>query len=368
MAKKISDGFWNGLFGGVLGGALIILLVWWFGWSGTSVGTFVSRQETVTLNEDSAIINTVSKITPSVVSILSSRNVISFFGEFEQQGAGTGFIISKNGLIATNKHVVESEDAEYTVITSDGERHDAKVVAVDKFNDLALIKIPGNNLPVADLGNSDEIQVGQRVVAIGNALGEYQNTVTAGVISAVGRTIIAGSLDGTSEKLNDLIQTDAAINPGNSGGPLVNLVGQIIGINTAIDVQGSQIGFAIPINAAKSAIDSYLSVGRIVRPMLGIRYLDITKDLVAIRDLSVTKGALIVGGENGQLAVTPNGPADRAGIKEGDIIIAIDNEEIDESKGIISILRKYKPGDAVKINLLRGSRKLTVSAKLGELK
>jgi len=371
MEKQKFDSFWYGMFGGVVGGALIVSLIAWGGIYRTPNSLSadgVNRTTTVTLQEDSAIIKAVEKVSPSVVSIVSTRNVRSLFGNFEQTGAGTGFVIQANGLIATNKHVV-SEQAKYTVLTADGKSYDAEVAAVDSLNDLALIKINALNLPVVDLGDSDALKVGQRVIAIGNALGEYQNTVTTGVVSAMGRSITAGGSDGASEKLEGLIQTDAAINPGNSGGPLVNLAGQVVGINTAIDLQGSQIGFAIPINSAKSAIASYLASGKISRPMLGIRYINITKEVAALNNLSVNAGALVVAGDTpDQPAVTPGGPAAKAGIKEGDIIVSIDNQKIDKDHSIISILRKYKPGDSVSIKLLRNGKEAQVTVKLGELK
>jgi len=231
------------------------------------------------------------------------------------------------------------------------------------------VKINASNLKVIELGDSDRLKVGQQVIAIGNALGEYQNTVTKGIISAIGRTITAGGGDGTSEKLEGMIQTDATINPGNSGGPLVNLAGQVIGINTAIDLQGTQIGFAIPINSVKSALDSYATSGKISRPMLGIRYVNITKELAALNKLAVTQGALVTKGSNaGESAVTPGGPADKAGIKENDILVSIDGKEIDENNSIISLLRAYKPGDTITIKILRAGAEKQVQVKLGELK
>jgi len=369
MDKKHLDYFWYSLFGGIVGGALLVTLLFWSGWYKGSVALQpINKSETITLQEDSAVIDAVAKVSPSVVSIVSTRNVQSFFGSFEQKGAGTGFIIKANGLIATNKHVV-SDQANYKVLTSDGKSYDAEVVVKDPLNDLALVKINANNLKVADLGDSDALKVGQRVIAIGNALGEYQNTVTAGVVSAIGRTITAGGNDGTSETLEGLIQTDATINPGNSGGPLINLVGQVIGINTAIDLQGNQIGFTIPINSVKSAIDSYLATGKISRPMLGIRYVNITKEIAALNQIDVSQGALVTRGDSAnQPAVTPGGPADKAGIKENDILLSIDNININEDNSIISILRKYKPGNTVTIKLLRAGKEMQVSVKLGELK
>lgn len=357
-----------GLVGGVVGGLTVGWVIGVLGSGG--ITNVINTQQNITLQEDSAVIEAVARVAPSVVSIVSNRDVMTVFGGiFEEKGSGTGFIIRDNGLIATNRHVVADDKASYTVITSDGITYDAEVIAKDPFNDLAIIKIKTKDLPVADLGDSDALRVGQRVMAIGNALGEYQNTVTVGVVSAIGRVIVASSDSGYSERLEGMIQTDAAINLGNSGGPLVNMAGQVIGINTAIALQGSQIGFAISINSVKSAIESVLATGTIRRPMLGIRYIHITKEFAALNNLSVDRGALIVRGDRfGELAVTRGGPADQAGIEENDIIVSINDQEIGNNNSIITILCRYQPGDVVKIKLLRAGRQLEVSVKLGELK
>ena len=355
-----------GFVGGFVGGLIAIWLVSF--WLGNDITNNINTHQNVTLEENSAIINAVAKVAPSVVNIISNKNVQSIFGGiFEQIGGGTGFVVRDNGFIATNRHVVSDEKAEYTVITSDGSSYEARVVALDPFNDLAIIKIDANNLTVADLGDSDVLQVGQKVVAIGNALGEYQNTVTSGIISAVNRVIIAN--DGVKpEKLDGIIQTDAGINPGNSGGPLVNMIGQVIGINTAIDLQGREIGFAIPINSVKSAIESVLTTGSIKRPMLGIRYIHINKELATLNNMDIENGALVVRGNNSnELAVTPGGPADKAGIKENDIILSIDNVVINEEKSVTSILSNHQPEDIVKLKIWRAGEELVVSVRLGEL-
>jgi serine protease Do len=356
-----------GIGGGIVGGGLVLLFAVKLLPSKPNV---TNTQQNITLSEDSAIIDAVSKIKPSVVSIVSSSEVQNIFGgTFEQKSSGTGFVIRENGVIVTNRHVVSDAGAKYKVVTSDGKTYDAEIKATDSFNDLAIVQINASNLPVADLGDSDALQVGQKVIAVGNALGEYQNTVTFGVISAVGRTITASSGTGSPETLEGMIQTDAAINPGNSGGPLVNMAGQVVGINTAIDTQGSQIGFAIPINSVKSAIDSVLTTGSIKRPMMGVRYIPITKEFAALNNMTVEKGALVTRGDNAnELAVTPGGPADLAGIKENDILTSIGGKEINETSNIISILRNYKPGDTVKVKLLRAGKTLEVSVKFGELK
>lgn len=333
----------------------------------TGGGGGVTKQEIV-LEESSAIIDAVDKIRPSVVSILATRNVQDFFGNiFEQKGGGSGFIITSDGLILTNKHVVDQEGADYTVLTADGKDYPAKVLALDPVLDLAIIKIEASGLRPVELGDSDNLKIGQWVVAVGNALAEFQNTVTVGVVSAIDRQITASGASG-SERLEGLIQTDAAINPGNSGGPLVNLKGQVVGINTAVAGNAQNIGFAIPINLAKNAIESVQKTGKISRPMLGIRYLPITKEIAQLRDLPVEAGALIVAGSAGQPGVIPGGPADKAGLKEGDIITKLNNEEITETRSLARLLQQYKIGDQVKITFLRDKTEQTVTVTLGELK
>jgi len=280
----------------------------------------------------------VEKINPAVVSIVVSKYVSNyysletypfgndFFDDFfqgpsiptpvpneeqpkekQEVGGGTGFVVSaSSGLILTNKHVVTDQAAEYTVITNDGEKYEAEVLARDPFNDMAILKIQATNLPEIKLGDSDQIKLGQTVIAIGNALGEYRNTVTKGVISGISRRVVAGDNYGRSEVLEDVIQTDAAINFGNSGGPLINLQGEVIGINTAISSQGQLIGFAIPINQAKQVINSVKEHGRIVRPFLGVRYMVVNKEIAAKNNLPYDYGALIIKGENStELAVIP---------------------------------------------------------------
>ncbi|MEI6040589.1 MAG: trypsin-like peptidase domain-containing protein, partial [Candidatus Berkelbacteria bacterium] len=220
------------------------------------------------LEESSKVIDAAKKVTPAVVSISTSKNVQNLFGQVGlEQGGGTGFIITNDGLIVTNKHVAQAGD-NLKVLTADGKNYDAKVVALDPTNDLAILKIEATGLPVVEMSDSDSIQIGQWVIAIGNALGELQNTVTVGVISARERQLTAGA-GASAEQLSNLFQTDAAINSGNSGGPLVNLAGQVVGINTAVAGNAQGIGFAIPVNQVKQAIDSYKKTGKIIKPMLG---------------------------------------------------------------------------------------------------
>lgn len=257
-----------------------------------SGGTFVRRQinQNQAFKEEEIVIDVAKKSSPAVVSIIATKDLIilqqrrgsifedfcndPFFRQFfspiecptpqpqapktqrQQVSAGSGFVVSSDGLIVTNKHVVDIEQADFTVLTSDGKKYLAKILAKDPVHDLAVLRISGNNFPVLKLGNSEQLQIGQTVIAIGNALGEFNNTVSKGVISGLSRSIVASS-GSSSEKLEQLIQTDAAINPGNSGGPLLNLNGEVIGINTAIAQGAQNIGFAIPVNQVKNMISSF---------------------------------------------------------------------------------------------------------------
>ena len=329
------------------------------------VGSVVGNK-TYNVTEQSATVDAVKKVTPAVVSITSVQSTEGFFGAISQtKSSGTGLIVTSDGLIVTNKHVVSDKNASYSIFTSDGKEYNGRVQAQDPLNDIAFVKIDASNLPTATLGDSSKLQVGQTVIAIGNALGQYQNSVTRGVISGTGRAIQAGDASGSSsESLQNVIQTDAAINPGNSGGPLVNIDGQVIGINTAIDQQGQSIGFAIPINMIKNQINDVKVKGVISRPVLGIRYIPITKEFAARNNLKTDKGALVYGGSD--LAVLPGSAADKAGIKEGDIILSIDNEQIDENHSVTGILQKYSPGDNVKLKIMRDNKEMTVDVTLGK--
>ncbi len=318
-----------------------------------------------TVEQQSAIIDAVKKINPAVVSITASTSILDFFGRPQtSESAGTGFIVDKSGLIVTNKHVVSNERADYSVFTSDGKEYQAKVVARDSLNDIAFVKIEGNDLPVATLGDSEDLQLGQTVIAVGYALGQYENSVTSGIVSGIGRNISASdSFGGSSEVLDDVIQTDAAINSGNSGGPLVDISGQVIGINTAV-ASAENIGFALPINDVKKQVSSVISSGKIIRPYIGIRYVPITKEYAARNDLDYDYGILIYGG--GNTAVAANSPAASAGIKTGDIILKIGNDKIDDKHSLSGLLQKYNPKDKVTLTILRDGREIQVDVILGE--
>lgn len=327
-----------------------------------------TKTEKLVLEESSAITDSVKKVSPAVVSIYISKNVTNLFGQtFEEQGGGTGFIITNDGMIATNKHVASDVDASYTVFTADGKEYSAKVLDQDPSNDFAVLKIDATGLPTVELGDSDSLQAGQWVVAIGNALGEFSNSVTAGVVSGLNRNITAGG-GGQTESLDNLIQTDAAINSGNSGGPLINLAGQVIGINTATATSGQSVGFAIPINVAKKAIQSIEKVGKIQRPMIGIRYVQITKEIAQANKLSVNHGAWVLRGTSrSDVAVIPGSPADKVGIVENDIITAIDGTDINENNSLQKILQKYDVGNEIELTIQRKGKEVKVKLTLAEM-
>jgi len=334
-------------------------------WKNLSIPTTTTQK--IVVEESNAIIDTTKKVSDSVVSITLKGTQTDMFGQvYQTSGAGTGFIITSDGLILTNKHVVSDTTAKYTVVTLDGKTYDATVQSLDPVNDLAVVKIDARNLPVVELGDSDQLQVGQWVVAVGNALGQFQNTVTSGIISAKDRKIDASDSSGaSSETLSGLLQTDAAINSGNSGGPLVNLAGQVVGINTAVASGAQGIGFAIPINAAKSAIDSIKKTGKIIRPYIGVRYLEITPTIAQQNSLSVDHGALVQRGTNlTDFAVVPGSPADKAGVVENDIILSIDGTNIDQNHTLLSLVQTHQVGDVITLHVLSKGKEKDVKLTL----
>lgn len=325
----------------------------------------VEQSKQVTLQENSATIDLVKKVGPSVVSITttgSSQNVFGF--NQEQQGAGTGIIVTTDGLILTNKHVVEGA-SKFTVTLTDGAQYEGTVAAQDPTNDIAFLRIKATGLTAAEIGDSDKIEVGQKVVAIGNALGEFANTVTTGVISGKSRPIEASNGQGGSEQLTNLFQTDAAINPGNSGGPLVNIEGQVIGVNTAVAGSAQNIGFAIPINEVKSDIASVKDKGTIVRAYLGVRYVMITEAFAQRNNLPIKEGALLRG-DTETLAVVPNSPAAKAGLREGDIVTKLGDKDVNQKATLQSIISSYKAGDNLTITFYRDGKSQTAQVKLEE--
>ena len=285
--------------------------------------------------------------------------------EKKQIGSGSGFLISADGMIVTNRHVVADKDAIYEVQLNSGKKYTAKVLARDGVLDVALIKISVSGLPYLLLADSDLLDVGESVIAIGNALGEFKNTVSVGVVSGLSRSLTAGDNMGQSERLDKVIQTDAAINPGNSGGPLLNLKGQVVGINVAVVQGSSNVGFALPVNSVKSAIDSVVKTGKIERPYIGVRYIPVTADLKSKNNLSVDYGILVQRGKlNTELAVAPGSPADKAGIVENDIILSIDGVKIDAEQDFTSLIRYKKIGDTIALRVLSKGFEKTVMVRL----
>ena len=353
----------------------------------------VEKEYVPQTSQEEKIIRAVEKVSPSVVSIVITKDVPVFeqylyspFGdpflsvpqyrqkgtEKQEIGGGTGFIVSGDGLILTNKHVALDEEAEYTVFTNDGKSYPANVLARDPFQDLAILKIDQEKIvdeegrlnvtpfPIVELGDSDGLQIGQTVVAIGNALGEFRNTVSVGVVSGLSRQITASG-GSFVETLEDVIQTDTAINKGNSGGPLLNLKGEVIGINTAMVQEAQSIGFAIPINKAKRDIEQVKTLGKITYAFLGVRYLIINKTIQEENDLSVDYGAWIVKGQEGEPAVYSGSAAEEIGLQEGDIILEFGGERITSDNSLAKIIQEYSPGDKVVLKVLRdGEEKIFV--------
>jgi serine protease Do len=353
-----------------------------------TVGT-LSKQEKVVTSQ-SQLINQIAKsVGPSVVSVnvnidessTGSSSSSDGFGLFgfsqpeEEQAAGTGIIISSQGLIITNRHVVPAGTTNVSVTLSDGtELKDVSVIgrtpATDSL-DIAFLKInntEGHKLTPAVIGDSSTVQVGDSVVAIGNALGQFQNTVTSGIISGYGRSVQAGDSSGTgsTENLDDLFQTDAAINEGNSGGPLVNLNGQVIGINTAIAGNAQNIGFAIPINDARGLLNQVLKTGKFSVPYLGIRYIPLTSDVANEYNLKTNNGAFIApSSDSSSPSIVSGSPADKAGLKVNDIITAVNGININQSNSLTSLLDQHIPGNNITLTVLRGSSTVQINVTLG---
>lgn len=287
--------------------------------------------------------------------------------EEKEVGGGTAFFISTDGLLLTNKHVVSDTEATYTVLLNDGRKLEAKVVAQDPSNDIALLQVEGANFTAIPLTQA-EPQLGQSTIAIGNALGEFRNTVSIGVISGLKRSINAGSFNsGYIEHLDSIIQTDAAINQGNSGGPLLDLQGNVVGMNTAIAAGAQNIGFAIPASDLRTAVESYKKNGKILKAFLGIRYIGITKELQEKNKLDYDYGVLIARGETAaDLAVVPGSPADKAGLQENDIILEIDNQKLDGTRTLAGIVQKQAPGTTIRLKIVRKGKEQLVDVTLEE--
>ena len=349
------------------------------------------------IDYENAVVSAVKKASPAVVAITISKNLPvmdqcpgdpfgnlppefqQFFGndfgngvtqpcstgktQLQEVGGGSGFIISSDGLILTNKHVAGDATASYTVLTNDGKKYDAKIVATDPTQDLAVVKINATGLPTVDLGDSDSLELGQTAIAIGNALGEFNNTVSVGVVSGLARTVTASGGAAGEETIQGVIQTDAAINPGNSGGPLLNLRGEVIGINTAIAQDAQSIGFAIPINRAKRDITAVKSGSEIQTPFLGVRYMTVTPDVATTQKLPVNYGALVRGSNDGP-AVTAGSPAEKAGIQAEDIILTVNGQQLDQNHALGDEIAKYNVGDTILLKINRGGKEIDVNVTL----
>lgn len=372
-----------------LGGIIVLALGFGGGWLGAVAehgnGTTDITQQKTVLTSQAAVVSQIAKdVGPSVVSVnvtsqdQSANPYASLFGigggSQTVQSAGTGMILTKDGLIMTNRHVVPAGTTSVSVTLSDGTVYnDVKVVGRTNDNsslDVAFLQIQNTNgktLTPVSLGDSSKMNVGDPVVAIGNALGQFQNTVTSGIISGYGRSLQASASDGSSsENLDDLFQTDAAINEGNSGGPLVNLDGQVIGMNTALASDSQNIGFAIPINDLSGLIASVEQTGQLQQPYLGVLYVPITSDVKQQYNLSVSSGAYIpTSDQAGQTTVISGGPADKAGVKPGDIITQVDGTAINQTTSLVSLLDKHKVGDSVSLTIVRSGKTITVNVTLG---
>lgn len=343
--------------------------------------------------EKSKIIDTIKKVMPAVVSITVMKKLEDLKREMPdlfkspevdpqmiaekvnsdgkiQIGGGSGFIVDPTGIILTNKHVVNESGGTYTVITSDDKEYPAEILARDPIDDIAILKIEAKEkLPTVSLGESEKVELGGTVLAIGNALGLFKNTVSQGIISGLSRAVSAQKEAGSApQEMRGLIQTDAAINPGNSGGPLVNIFGEAIGINAAVVFGAQNINFAIPIDSAKRDLNDLKKFGRIRRPLLGLRYLMINKQLQEKMKLPVDHGALVTKEHSFREAIVPESPAHVAGLKEKDIIFEWNGEKITFEKTIQDYLEKSAPGDEVKLSIYRDAKTINCKVTLAERK
>lgn len=342
-----------------------------------------------------AITKIIKKVMPAVVSISISKSLEAIEKEIPQEylsflpqgqhleipedaidthgmvkiGGGSGFIVDKKGIILTNRHVIVDPEAEYTVVTDNNKKYKAAILARDPIDDVAIIKIdPDQDLPTVKLGDSSKIDLGESVLAIGNALGLFQNTVSSGIISGLSRSIRAAIDPIHMQELRGLIQTDAAINPGNSGGPLINLKGEAIGINTAIVFGAQNLGFAIPTNYAKRDLEDVAKFGRIRRPLLGLRYLTINENLKEKMKLPVDYGALVLNQGRHAPAIIKDSPAHQAGIKEKDIVLECNGQKITEEKTIQDFLEVMNVGESLNLKVLREKKEINIKLILAERK
>lgn len=364
-------------------GLIIAALVMSCGSVGYCIYDFLQGNETVVISNnqpsndgnslnftEGSIADIANKVSPSVVSIVTEVRTTSFFGTTSTStAAGTGMIVTSDGYVLTNKHVIDGARS-IQIILDDGTTYDdVTVVGTDPLSDVAFLKITDvRDLPTVTLGDSKTVTAGQPVIAIGNALGQFQNTITYGIISGVGRSITASNGDSTSaENLTDMIQTDAAINAGNSGGPLVNAAGEVIGINTATSNNADGIGFAIPISSVKGMLQNIIDHQTATRSYMGVYYINITPEIAKTYNLPVNAGAYVYSPSQ-YSAIIKDGPAAKAGLKDKDIITKINGVAVGASSSVASLIGEYQPGDTIQITVLRDGKEQVANLTLDAYK
>jgi S1-C subfamily serine protease len=326
-------------------------------------GAAVKPVPAAPISDEERIIKVVSSASPAVVSILIQERGDD--ATLVDIGKGTGFLIDADGLIVTNRHVAFDRDAALKAFLTDGRSFDAKIIDIDPVNDLALLKIDAKGLPYLKLESDDKLRLGQTTVAIGNALGKYANTVTSGILSGVEREVEASNgVTGDLERLEELLQTDAAINSGNSGGPLLNLDGKVIGVNTAVEQGAQGLGFAIPVSEVRKVLASYDRYGAIARPRLGVRYFMITPAFQLERSLPYSYGALVGSDDPSEAVVLPNSPAAAAGLRYDDIILEINGRKLEGKWTLAKAIQSLAVGDAVRLTVARGGATIELVATL----
>ena len=338
----------------------------------------------------SPIVEIAKKVCPAVITVIASKNLptaenfYSFpYGDKEYMmpksgkgkgkiektkiGGGSGFIVSENGYVFTSNHVVSDTSADYTVVLDPKHKYPVKVLSRNPINDTAVLKIEGERFPFLEMADSNKIDLGEEVIAVGNALGEFTDTLSTGIVSGLSRFITAfGGIENQTQNLRGLIQTDAAINPGNSGGPLINMEGKVVGINTAMIAGAQSIGFAIPINYAKKDLEEVKKYGKIMIPFLGVKYVLVSKDMAEANKLPVNDGAIVVREALGEPPVIKDSSADKAGVKEWDIILECNGEKITTKNPLANILQKCKIGSSTPLTVLRDGKKINLTVKLEE--
>jgi S1-C subfamily serine protease len=320
--------------------------------------------------EEDQVMFVVERVLPAVVSIeIVQEGRVTFRSGYPISpigvGGGTGFFISEDGLVVTNRHVISDTDSRYLVLTQDGRELPATVLALDPALDLGVLKVEGSGFPALELGDSDALKAGQTVIAIGNTLAEFQNSVTKGIVSGLNRSLYAGDFE-EEELIEEAIQTDAAINPGNSGGPLITLDGKVVGMNTAVTDGAQSLGFALPSNALARAVESARTHGRILRPWIGVRYIPVDKEIARNEGLGRDYGALIMGNGQRDPGVIPDSPADKADLREGDHILEIDGQRVGDPRSLATIISRLAPEQIVVLKIARDDRELQIPVKLEE--